>query len=823
MCSHPRRTSQRINNVNKTEAASAYQTLEPRQLLAADILSASGDGVWQQVNNDVVQVSVGRNLIHAEQFSLFDLQEDKFFTTVANTPMEFTPGFEANATVLTVPTPDGRYERFAIVEAPVMHEDLAAQVPGIKTYRGQGIDQPAATIRLDYTLHGFHAQVLSPDGQYYVDPYFHLQTDLYMSYYKQDAIMNPANADYSELLLDENGEVLFATGEFRDEDGNVILTDLDQGFRSYSEGDYVLDDDGSAWVAGADGEWLKFTADSFHTHSDGTLHVNGRAEPGGEGGCPGCGGAGCAGCKPIEESAFRNEPTTGNGFGSPLGLAPDFGTQLRTYETAVAATGEYTQFWGGTAAQGQSAIVTAINRVTGIYENDVAVRMELVPNNINVVYTNGATDPYSNNNGGAMLSQNQTVMDSVIGNANYDVGHVFSTGGGGVALLGVIGQTGAKAQGVTGLPSPTGDAFWVDYVAHELGHQYGGNHTFNGDSGSCAGGQRNGSTAYEPGSASTIQGYAGICGNDNLQNNSDAMFHSISIDEIRTEVTTGTGNSSADITNTGNTVPVVSAGANYVIPDQTPFELTATGSDADGNSTLTYSWEQRDLGARRDVNASDNGSSPIFRTWLPSNSPTRVFPRMLNVLNGGTVVGEQYPTTNWNVMDFRVVLRDNSSGGGGVVSDDMTVQVVNSGTGFDVTSQSTSTTWTGLETETITWNVSGTDSGAINTPNVDIYFSLDGFDYDITLATNVPNDGSHDIQVPNVDTTQGRVKVKGAGNVFFDVNRSNITVESVVVAPSQLGETGMITGLTHVWQTITLQNSYNQSSGRYGSLNRQRN
>ncbi len=442
--------------------------------------------------------------------------------------------------------------------------------------------------------------------------------------------------------------------------------------------------------------------------------------------------------------------------------------QLRQYRLALSCTGEYATYHGGNVPDVLAAMNTTMTRVNGVFERDIAVTMELVPNNSSLIYLDASTDPFSNNNSSALLNENQTTCDNVIGSANYDIGHVFSTGGGGIAQLNSP-CGGGKARGVTGQSMPEGDPFDIDYVAHEMGHQYGANHTQNN---SC---NRNSSTAMEPGSASSIMGYAGIC-NPNVQNNSDDYFHAISIQEMMANITGGNSSSCATFLTTNNSQPICTVGGNHTIPVSTPFVLTGSATDADGDA-LTYCWEQMDNQVATMPPVSTNTGGPTFRTLDPTADPFRYFPSLDNIVDGTTDTWEVLPSVS-RTMNFRLTVRDNHMGSGCTDEEDIVITTTADAGPFLVLSPNTAVNWAVSSNETVTWDVAGTDGNGVNCANVDILLSTNGgLTYPITLASSVPNDGSHSVSVPNNPTTTARVMIMCSDNVFLDVSDSDFVIE----------------------------------------------
>jgi hypothetical protein len=674
--------------------------------------AARADSVWQAVRETSLAVPITERVLASGRHAVRRLDPNALGALLAQAPHEGDVDASLSGVTIALPMPDGRLADFHIVESPVMEPELQAQHPEIRTYRGQGIDDPTATVRFDWTPRGFHALVLSGRGTIVLEPYSKRDRVHYISYDKRD--------------FRRRTPVQFRCG------------------------------------------------------------VTGR---------------------PIDEGSLESLSAE-----APV-LQPFAG--VRVYRLALAADHEYVTAVGcGTDPNcALAAMTTSVNDVNAVYERDLAVHLNLI-SGTNIIFTDPSSDPYTDNNGEAMLTQNQTTLDSIITNSNYDIGHVFSTGGGGLAEVGVVCATGGKAHGVTGSSNPEGPDFDIDYVAHEMGHEFGADHTFNGTVGACGGGNRSPSTAYEPGSGSTIMAYAGICGSQNLQPHSDAYFHLISLSEITTYMNQGGGcvvasNSSGDAPPTLDGFPQT----NYTIPLGTPFALTASATAHLGGDSITYAWEDYDLAHAPSPPDTDSSTlRPIFRSFSPSSSGTRTFPQLSDILSNHTTYGESLPTWPW-VRTFQVTARDNHAGGGAVSTQAITVTIDGNAGPFRVTAPNASTAaWPAGGSANVAWDVANTTGSITQCANVDILLSTDGgTTFPSMLASAVANSGSSVVSVPTVLTTQARVKVACTGNIFFGISSADFLIAPPIsVAATNSPVTEGNSGTTNATFTVTLGHSPTQ-------------
>lgn len=437
------------------------------------------------------------------------------------------------------------------------------------------------------------------------------------------------------------------------------------------------------------------------------------------------------------------------------------GSELRTYRFALSLAGEVTVNMGGVA----NALTWVTNRTSDLnllYERTLCVHLDLIPNNDTLVFPDPATDPYSGND---WLGEARTLIPAMMGSSNYDIGHLIKPSGGGVAYVGVVCNNSYKSGGTSGTSLNT--------HAHEIGHQMAGSHTFN----SC--GQYGGGD-YEPGSGNTILSYDGLCGSENMPGGGYYQYHSSSFQEMRNHLFTGGGSSCAATSSTGNAAPVVTVPAGgFTIPILTPFKLVGSATDDGPLSALTYSWEQYDHGATQTPPQNPSGNAPIFQTLPFTSESDRTIPKLSKIINGTSDIGEVMPTYTRD-LNFRLMVQDNFSGKGGADYADLLFHVDETAGPFEVlTPNGSSIIWSEGQTRTVTWDVANTDVAPVSCANVHILISYDGgFTYPDTLANNVPNDGSHDIVVPNMVGTQNRIRVEAADNIFFDISDDDFEIVS---------------------------------------------
>ncbi len=517
-----------------------------------------------------------------------------------------------------------------------------------------------------------------------------------------------------------------------------------------------------------------------------------------------------------------------------LQLAARSGGDLKTMRLAQSVTAEYSNYFGATSASQVSLVLAAINntltRCNGVYEKDLALHLNLVAASTNVIYYNPSSDPYSaasTGAGGAWNNELQTTLTSVIGEANYDIGHLFgaSGGGGNAGCIGCICTNGSKGSGFTSPADaiPQGDNFDIDYVVHEVGHQLGANHTFS---------MNNEGTGVnkEIGSGITIMGYAGITSQDVAPHSIDA-YHQASISQIQTNL----GTKTCPVTTTiSNATPVVVALTNYTIPKSTPFALTGSATDANAGDVLTYSWEQNDNASSSQTGANSvasatKASGPNWLSFVPNTSPTRYFPKLSTILAGGLITGPlpggdaganiEALSSVARTLNFRLTVRDNAVYSstspvsvGQSQFKDMVVTVSSASGPFAVSVPNTAVSWPGNSSQTITWAVASTTATPVSCANVKISLSTDGGQtFPTVLSASTANDGSEVLTIPNVATSTARIKVEAVGNIFFDISNTNFTITagSGCGAPAGLIASAITTsGATVSWATVSGAVSY---------------
>ncbi|KMQ60311.1 hypothetical protein ACM46_17200 [Chryseobacterium angstadtii] len=467
---------------------------------------------------------------------------------------------------------------------------------------------------------------------------------------------------------------------------------------------------------------------------------------------------------------------------SALGMHNE-GTQKKVagfnvFRLALSCTGEYAQYHltaagtpaTATDAEKKAVILAAMNtsltRLNSVFEKDLSLHFNLIANNEVVIFLDPATDPYTTFGTGSA----QTAISTRVPAGDYDMGHLIDKrNANGVAGLGVICINNQKARGYTSCNFPEGDSFDIDYVAHEMGHQLGANHTFSLYL------DGSGTSEVEPGSGTTIMAYTGIMGdNDDVQFNSNDYFHAFNVTEIKNTI-----NGVACGANTPfvNPAPVVNAGLDYTIPKSTPYVLKATTTDAN-TASYTYTWEQMDAAGDPETDANTiayptKPAGPNFRSVVPVSSPVRYLPDFNKVLAGVLTTRWESVSSVARNLNFNVTLRTNHPIDPQTSKDAMVVTVNAAAGPFVVTAPTFGQSLSSGGAFNVTWDVAATNAAPINTANVNIKLSTDGGQTFTTIAANTPNDGSEQVTIPaGSSSANAFLMVEAVGNIYYAVSPS---------------------------------------------------
>ncbi|ANF51157.1 propanediol utilization protein [Chryseobacterium glaciei] len=632
-------------------------------------------------------------------------------------------GKNAKPVEISLPTLEGKIEKFAVYSFPVVVKELADQYQ-LGSYVGVGINDPSKYVRFSVSPNDFQSMIIK-DGSYeFIEPQ---NTD------KTVYGIHPKTDKSKEGFLCSTNETKFSKQE---------LADLYEKGKSFSN-----------------------QTTDFSKNSD---------------------------------------------------------KKYRTMRLAMSVTGEYTQFFGGTVAGALTAINATMTRVNGVFEKDFALHLN-VQSYPGIIYTNPATDPYSPS---AQLGnwnlELQNTLTTNVGNTNYDIGHLFgaSGGGGNAGCIGCVctdpttADPEGKGSGITSPASggaPQGDNFDIDYVAHEMGHQLGANHTF---SKSLEGTGVN----MEPGSGSTIMGYAGITGpTTDVQAHSDAYFHIASIKQVQANLISTTCDVETTIT---NNPPVIAALPTYNIPKGTAFVLTASATDAE-NDPMTYTWEEVD-NASVTTNANNLGtttSGPSFRSLTPTVTPTRYFPLLSSVLNGVlNNSGNTWESVSMvpRTTKFAVTVRDNNASATQQQTQfaEQTITVGNDGP-FKI---NTTQVYHNVSTAVL-WDVANTASAPYNVTNVKVDYTTDNGVTWTLLSASTPNDGAENFMFPVALNGQNiKLRISSIGNIFYAIKQVLVTSAANCdgTAPTGLAISNITTSAASVnWNAVvgaTYQIRYKKST-----------